>query len=45
MPGRIPFDGTGRPFKLVLAELRGEGMTIHYVAEKAHYVRVDPGAA
>ena len=40
-----PFDGTVRPFKLALAELRGEGMTIHYVAEKAHYVRVDPGAA
>lgn len=36
-----PFDGTGRAFKQALVELRGEGMVIHYVAEKAHYVRVD----
>lgn len=40
-----PFDGTGSAFKAAIKELRDEGIEIRYVAEKAHYIRVDPQVA
>ncbi|MCZ4337655.1 hypothetical protein [Shewanella colwelliana] len=36
-----PFDGDGHPFKQALRELRQEGMTIKYVRDKCHYVKVN----
>lgn len=36
-----PFDGSGSVFKTAIKELREEGIEIRYVAEKAHYIRVD----
>ncbi len=38
--GNRPFDGDGYPFKQALRELRQEGMTIKYIRDKCHYVKV-----
>lgn len=40
-----PFDGSGTVFKTAIKELREEGIVIRYIAEKAHYIRVDQQVA
>ena len=36
-----PFDGSGYIFKTALSEIRKEGLTVLYIKEKCHYIKIE----